>query len=383
MGQLKYYLPVLVLMITSCTGCDLIGTNNGSNDSEELDLQLLWEFSYELPGDAPRAKPLIIDNKWIISSGDTNVSNIDIETGELIWKSPLNHFGSLRNRGFGFSGNILAGSLPDKILGWNVITGDLIWTVHIESPLTFFQLGEIQYSANHFIASGNRGEIYFISENGESVDTLYSNYRVYQTTPASEHLYAAQRAPEEKNHTGVISSISLNDGMVNWQFKPSGFGSFIRVPPILEDGILYCGTIGGIYNPKQGFFALDAQTGEEIWRQEGIFTYSAVLAGDRIFGVNGQRVWALDKHTGEQLWITRGQGGHSESNLDYMDGHVYWAHGGGLHVFDAASGELLHVEPSPDGSFFWLVTSGEGRIFAQSNRHLYAFAPWGYEEALE
>lgn len=182
----------------------------------------------------------------------------------------------------------------------------------------------------------------------------------------------------------MIFFMQTNEMVIRvWRFEPGEFGFGTREAPIIENGIVYVGTTGGPSGSKNGFFALDAQTGEEIWRREGIFTYSAVLAGDRIFGVNGQRVWALDKHTGEQLWITRGQGGHSESNLDYMEGHVYWAHGSGLHVFDAESGELLHVEPSPDGSFFWLVTAGAGRIFAQSNRHLYAFAPWGHEEALE
>jgi hypothetical protein len=52
-------------------------------------------------------------------------------------------------------------------------------------------------------------------------------------------------------------------------------------------------------------------------------------------------------------------------------------------VFDAESGELLHVLPAPDGSFFWRVTAGAGRIFAQSSNHLYAFAPWGHKLPLE
>lgn len=47
------------------------------------------------------------------------------------------------------------------------------------------------------------------------------------------------------------------------------------------------------------------------------------------------------------------------------------------------SGEIVHRISPPDGSYFWLVTTGAGRIFAQSNRHLYAFAPWGHTEPME
>lgn len=107
-----------------------------------------------------------------------------------------------------------------------------------------------------------------------------------------------------------------------------------------------------------------------------------MLAGGRIIGVHGNGVWALDAATGEVLWHTRGRGGHSESNLDYLGGYVYWAHGSGLHTFDAATGELLYVMPPPDGSYFWQVTAGAGRVFVQSNRRLYAFAPWGHEGPL-
>jgi outer membrane protein assembly factor BamB len=95
-------------------------------------------------------------------------------------------------------------------------------------------------------------------------------------------------------------------------------------------------------------------------------------------------VWALNKMTGQLLWSTNSLGGgHSNNNLVFMDGHVYWAHGSGLHVFNEVSGELVHVEPAPDKTTFQLITANKGRIFAQSSRHLYAFAPWGHEEAIE
>lgn len=52
-------------------------------------------------------------------------------------------------------------------------------------------------------------------------------------------------------------------------------------------------------------------------------------------------------------------------------------------VVDTKTGEVVHKFDSPKGSHFWLVTAGAGRIFSQSNRHLYAFASWGHDKPVE
>ena len=362
------------------SGCSSSPTNNGDSNKKLL---LLWEYSYDLDGGAPRVKPLIHDN-MIITSGDNNITSLHANTGDIKWKTPLNHHTSLTNRRFGIADDLIVGSVLNRLIAWNLITGTEKWSISFKDNLTFADLSGVGVADGFFISFGTNGELYKTSKNGE-LEVDWIGIRTYESSFYDGNLLLTHRSPPADGEIqyGVIQSFDFDSMELNWSFEKHGFMYATRVAPTIENNIVYFGTADGASNLKSGFFALNAQTGEEIWRQEGINTYSAVLAGDRIFGVNGQRVWALDKHTGELLWITRGQGGHSESNLDYLDGYVYWAHGGGLHVFDAENGELLHVLPAPDGSFFWLVTAGAGRIFAQSSNHLYAFAPWGHKQPLE
>ncbi len=325
-----------------------------------------------------------MDDQWVISSGDNHLTKLDIESGNVVWKTEFDHTGPLQNRGIGHSENIFVGSIPDKIIGWNQMSGKQEWMVPVESPNTLFTLGEIQFSGSSFIVSGNQGEIYFISENGLIVDTQVSKYRVYQTTTVGNGLLLlGQRTYDEDNFNGAISLIDINSGIIKWEFKPEGFAPFIRMPPTMQDGIVYCGTMGSSGKLKQAFFALDANTGEEIWRREGIFTYSAVLVGDYIYVNNATGIYKLRKTDGGIEWYSNFRAGVGTSPIAYGYGYLYAPHAGTMHVVDAGNGEIVHRFSPPDGSYFWRVTAGAGRIFAQSNRTLYAFAPWGHTQPLE
>jgi len=376
MRKLKTLQLLILISSLSLAGCFDFSTNSKSKETP-IGLNLLWDYAYDLDGGAPSVKPLL-HGSMIITSGDINVTSLKFETGEMIWKTPFEHHMQLMNRSFGFQNNVIAGSVVKKIMTWNVTDGQELFSFSFPDSLSFNDFKGISTTETSLIAVSNGRNLYKLDHEG-NLNIIPLNARSYETTVHNNVLFAGQRMGDE----GIVSAYNVHTMELLWSFNPGSFGFFSREAPIVENNIVYVGTTDGPTGSRNGFFALNAQTGEEIWRREGIFTYSAVLAGDRIFGVNGQRVWALDKHTGELLWITQGRGGHSESNLDYLDGYVYWAHGGGLHVFNAESGELLHVMPAPDGSFFWRVTAGAGRIFAQSNRHLYAFAPWGHTQPLD
>ncbi len=367
---------IVIMSILILSGC-FSNTQNGINGKVE-DLHLLWQYSYNLDGGAPSVLPKFIEEGLIISSGDNHITALELKSGIEVWKSSLNHHTSLTNRRFGKLNNLITGSVARRIFAWDINTGQKVWSVDIEEPMSWSNFTGLTVACEKFITYGRGGDLYIVSSDGK-LETVNFEARVYDSVMKSGLLFINQA----RSDAAIFSAVNIENDSIIWQQIYYGFGFPAYAAPIIENDILYVGTAGGPAGSQNGFFALDAQTGQELWRREGILTYSAVLAGDRIFGVNGQRVWALDKHTGEKLWITRGRGGHSESNLDYLDGHVYWAHGGGLHVFEAETGELLHVKPSPDGSFFWRVTTGAGRVFAQSSRHLYAFAPWGHENPLE
>lgn len=374
---MRFILKLFILVsIPTLSGCFSSPSNGGNKTNEKLNL--LWEYAYNPDGGAPRIKPQLVLDK-IITSGDINVTALDYKTGDLLWKTPFENHRQLLNRSFGINGSLIVGSVARKVLSWDLESGHPQWEVDFSNGQSFNNTRGINSFPGGFIAVGSDGSLYVIDPNGNVV-IKQLDARSYEAAYSNGKLYVGQA----KNERGVVSAYQLDTMGLLWRFEPGSFGYPAYAPPIIENGIVYVGTLGGPGDPQNGFFALNADTGQEIWRREGIFTYAAILAGERIFGVNGNSVWALNKNTGNMIWSTNSLGGgHSESNLAYMDGHVYWAHGSGLHVFKGETGELVRVEPMPDESSLWLVTADKGRIFAQTSRHLYAFAPWGHEEALE
>jgi outer membrane protein assembly factor BamB len=157
-----------------------------------------------------------------------------------------------------------------------------------------------------------------------------------------------------------------------WFFKTER-GGFYRMRPLIDDGIVYAGTRGG---ENIVFVALDAATGEVLWRNTRARVYAAEMVDGKIFVNDGSDLLALDKDDGSTLWRARLDAGHGESGLAYLDGYVYHPHGQAMRVVNAETGEIVHIEAPPDGSYFWEVGAGAGKVFAQSSGYLVAYEPY-------
>ena len=143
--------------------------------------------------------------------------------------------------------------------------------------------------------------------------------------------------------------------------------------PLVDDGTVYAGTGSG---ENTVFFALDKETGEVIWRNPRVRVFAAMMAAGKIFVNDGTDLIALDKDDGSTLWRTNLNAGHGEYEIAYLNGYLYHPHGRGLRVVNAESGEIVHVETPPDGSYFWHVGTGAGTVFAQSSGYLVAYEPY-------
>ncbi len=344
---------------------------------KEKTMHVLWEYAYDFDGGAPRAKPLIHENN-VITSGDAKIAALNYRTGEMVWKTPYDFSTQLMNDSFGVIDNIITGSIPDKILAWDIRTGTFLWEVFIPDSINLAQFKGITGTGGSFIAVSNSA-ILKISMEGEL--TVYTqDARTYETTVSEGVLYAGQRRRDPD--VGVFSAYDLDTMELIWRYEPGEFIAATRIKPIIDDGVVFIGTSGGPNAYKTGFFALDATTGEELWRREGMFTFSAVLIDDYIYVHDGGGVHKLHKSDGRILWKSDFSG-VGEGPLAYGYGYIYTNHSGTIYIIDAETGEIVHKFGPPKGSYFWEVTVEKGRVFAQSNRHLYAFAPWGHTEPLE
>jgi outer membrane protein assembly factor BamB len=98
-------------------------------------------------------------------------------------------------------------------------------------------------------------------------------------------------------NNSVLYAVEKNTGQVKWTYGPFGWG------PVISGGRVY----GASY---KSLFALDAETGKELWVRNGNFTFSPnhgfddgpTVADGEVYAVAGPDFYAFDARTGDQKW---------------------------------------------------------------------------------
>lgn len=313
------------------SGCFNSPTEN-QND-EQIEFNLLWEYAYDLDGGAPFTKPTILDT-MIITSGDIKITSLDFRSGDLIWKTPFDHHGQLTNKTFGTYEDIIVGNITREVLAWNKYDGVQLWSIPIADSLSWSLSRGITSVNDHFLIPGQGRHHYFVSPEGElNIEIL--DVRSYETSVSGNILFMGQRIDDR----GVVSAMNINTMELIWRFEPGQFGFPSREAPIVENGIVYVGTTGGPTGSRNGFFALDASTGEEIWRREGILTYSAELVGNYVYVNDAAGIYKLDKSDGRIVWYADFEAGAGTAPIAYGYGYLYAPHAGRMYIVDAETGE--------------------------------------------
>jgi outer membrane protein assembly factor BamB len=153
---------------------------------------------------------------------------------------------------------------------------------------------------------------------------------------------------------------------IKWQTKVS---STWLMPPVLADGTLYTGSGDGV------LYALDAQTGQEIWSTDGFgqLENSGAVAGDiLVVGGYNQQVRALNRHTGEELW-SFGTSSFVQASPLILQDFVYVATDHALYALDLHSGELHWETPTgKEGAYMGPPAYEDGIIYTTGGKVLLA-----------
>lgn len=99
----------------------------------------------------------------------------------------------------------------------------------------------------------------------------------------------------------------LREPRLKWKFDT---GKSVKASPVIVNGIVYIGSDDG------NFYAIDLASGEEKWRVSTgskIRSSAAVYAG-KVFFFNGKGAFALDANTGQEIW-RKGRGLWDDSPL--------------------------------------------------------------------
>lgn len=167
--------------------------------------------------------------------------------------------------------------------------------------------------------------------------------------------------------TGVYDFPAIRqEPTIKWQTKVS---STWLMPPILVDGMLYAGSGDGM------LYALDVQSGQEIWSTGGFrqLENSGAVAGDAIvIGGYDRRVWALDRLNGEVLWSFDTVSFVQASPL-IIDDIIYIATDRAMYALDLPSGELQwEAVTGNEDAYMGAPAYDEGIIYTTGGKSLLA-----------
>ncbi len=142
------------------------------------------------------------------------------------------------------------------------------------------------YSYNSFISLYNDNEKKWIYE--------YNQISDYQGVDGAK--IVDDKIYYDKGHSIFCYNYLTKDSLWNVEFK----GGFLFGGYIYDNGTLYCAA------ETDGYYALDAETGDIKWKGErspGTSSHMAILNGV-LYYINGAdgRLWALDAATGKTLW---------------------------------------------------------------------------------
>ncbi|QLH77355.1 PQQ-binding-like beta-propeller repeat protein [Halosimplex rubrum] len=147
----------------------------------------------------------------------------------------------------------------------------------------------------------------------------------------------AQRDPAATGRAGGSGPTSSVE--TDWTYDLSD--GYVLTPPVVVDGTVYAGD-------SEGVAALDAESGDEQWREEfdGSLRYLSVVDDRLYFESDGVR--ALDVADGSEVW--RYDEVAERGSVTVADGTAYLAEwNGGLVAIDTESGERDWSLPTEHG----------------------------------
>ena len=232
-----------------------------------------------------------------------------------------------------------------------------------------------EYAGSHSSPSvGSDGTIYFTAHwlsdlyyqrvyavNPDGTEKWY-----YESSDAGGYFVSAAIGSDGTIYLPGLNEyfLALNpDGTEKWRFYTGTPCSNASIGP---DGTLYIGA--GVNTNFSNVYALNPETGEQIWKSDNLNGETAVLAAptvgaDSVIYVNTGVIVALDPLDGSTKWIADAGGGPYSSPVISPDGTLYVGEGKG--VISGTYGVLWAVTTSSMG-----LADSQWPAFGQNNAHL-------------
>ncbi|NII28744.1 PQQ-binding-like beta-propeller repeat protein [Pseudoflavitalea sp. X16] len=308
-------------------------------------------------------KPLLNTANRIVYFGDDEdyFFALDALTGQEIWKKKLWH--PTRSAPLLHKGTVYIQHVWQQFSALDGTTGTQKW-------ITGFYGGiggsPLMYNDELFAVSSNN--IYKLDTGTGFVKWRYfpnSTNTLFQGSPTIAHgnLYI--------DSVFDMMALDLASGAVKW--KRNLGGSFIGANPLILGDLLY--VAGGGY-----FYALNAHTGEIVWKTVIGLTYSSATAANGLIYIAGRLelyeldwyICALDATNGALKWKTPTGKSLYSSPTVAKDVVYYGNEDSKLYAYNAITGELKWTFTTGDDLFGSATVANDIIYIGCVNRNLYA-----------
>ncbi len=176
-------------------------------------------------------------------------------------------------------------------------------------------------------------------------------------------------------HTGKSTAVLNTPLQLSW-IKNIGANIFMSSPLIVDDKVIIasCDDNG---SPVNGVFALDARTGNLIWKYPTCNSIKNSIAYDSglVFAQDSEgHLYAIDVNSGKLRWkknVADDYSGYIEEGLTAENGIVYAGTGTGLGAFNAQDGSTVWK------NIAWKANEGATTTLTIGDGVLVAGAQWG------
>lgn len=361
-------------------GVVYFGSNGGSVYAlSESDGSLLWQT--EIDDVEPRARkqfsvPLAVDGKLYVGCANRHVYCLDAESGSILWKTELADW--IRSKPVMTSDGLMVADVAGNL---SCLDGDgaVAWTQKISTHPVY---ADLVLSGDTVLVDDSDlwlrrvsagGEVLwkwslldaFENESGERVFTdVLSGGTYYQSKPT-----AADGKVCFGNPAGFLFAVDSETGEEIWKFE---MGGAISVAPAIADGKVFAGQQGG----ERFFYCVDANTGELVWKQTvpgGWVWGSAAVDDGMVYAptVNGYAV-CLDAETGHIVWMY--PTAKSVPAEPAIDGDlVYFGSWSlSLYAFSKKTGEMVWKENGVDLDSGTLIAEN-GKIYLPHHANIFTY----------
>lgn len=339
-------------------------------------------WSYKTAG-AVNSSVALNKARVYVGSNGGSVYCIDEKTGEMVWETKVKEVEKRARKHFTTptiqNGHLYVGSANKRFYCLNLIDGKIIWEYKADD---WIRSRPVVTPQGIMFASVS-GKLYCIDKKGKlKWRKTVSTHPIYADlvgsgdkiliTNSNLSLCVFDLDGKEIWQKSILKAFTNEKGERIFTDQLCG-GTYYQSKPTAAKGKIYFG------NPAGFLFALDAETGKEIWKFEmgGAISVGPAIQDGKVYAgqQGGERFfYCLDAETGELVWKQTIPGGWVWGSVAVDDGMVYIPTVSGYAVcMDGRTGHIVWMYPTAKSAPAEPAISGDLVYFGSWSGSLYAF----------